>query len=101
MVLLAGDLFHENKPTRQTMHKTMSILRRHCMGPDPVAVQIVSDQAQNFRSAVHGLVNYEDPYSSVDMPIFAIHGNRELTLLVDTRHSSTPLILSFSPFFMK
>jgi double-strand break repair protein MRE11 len=64
MVLIAGDLFHDNKPSRRTMHKTMEIIRRYCMGPDAVQIQIVSDQATNFRS-VHGAVNYEDEYYSV------------------------------------
>ena len=64
MVLLAGDLFHDNKPSRRTMHKTMEIIRRYCMGPDPVQFQIVSNQTENFRS-VHGTVNYEDQYYSV------------------------------------
>lgn len=77
MVLLAGDLFHENKPSRLTLHKTMGILRRHTMGPNPVQFQIVSDQAQNFRSTISNTVNYEDPYSCVDLPIFAIHGNHD------------------------
>lgn len=31
MVVLAGDLFHENRPTRRTLHKTMEIMRRYCM----------------------------------------------------------------------
>lgn len=74
MVLLTGDLFHENKPSRNTMHKTMDIFRRYCMGPNPVPIQILSDQAQNFR---RGLVNYEDENYSVDLPVFAIHGNHD------------------------
>lgn len=64
MVLIAGDLFHENKPSRRTMHKAMEIIRRYCMGPNPVQIQIISDQATNFRS-VHGTVNYEDQFYSV------------------------------------
>ena len=64
MVLLAGDLFHDNKPSRRTLHKTMEILRRYCMGPDPVQFQIVSDQRSNFRG-LGGTVNYEDEFYSV------------------------------------
>jgi double-strand break repair protein MRE11 len=47
------------------------------MGPNPVQFQILSDQAQNFRSAISKTVNYEDPYSCVDLPIFSIHGNHD------------------------
>jgi hypothetical protein len=64
MVLIAGDLFHDNKPSRRTLHKTMEIIRRYCMGPEAVQIQVVSDQATNFRS-VHGTVNYEDEFYSV------------------------------------
>ena len=48
-VLLGGDLFHENKPTRRTLYRTMDILRRHCMSDDPVGFQIISEQSQNFK----------------------------------------------------
>lgn len=74
-ILLGGDLFHHNKPTRQTLHKTMEIMRRYTMGPDPVKIQILSDQNRDFRGA--GRVNYEDENYSVDMPIFSIHGNHD------------------------
>ncbi len=63
MVLIAGDLFHENKPSRRTLHKTMDIIRRYTMGPNPVKIQILSDQAKNFRS--NQRVNYEDEFYSV------------------------------------
>eukprot|EP00559_Dactyliosolen_fragilissimus_P002816 CAMPEP_0184858342 /NCGR_PEP_ID=MMETSP0580-20130426/3463_1 /TAXON_ID=1118495 /ORGANISM="Dactyliosolen fragilissimus" /LENGTH=826 /DNA_ID=CAMNT_0027354451 /DNA_START=320 /DNA_END=2800 /DNA_ORIENTATION=- len=76
MVLLAGDLFHDNKPSRRTLYKTIEIMRRYCMGPNPVQFQIVSDQSKNFRS-LNGTVNYEDQYYSVDLPIFSIHGNHD------------------------
>ncbi|CAN0440050.1 unnamed protein product, partial [Laminaria digitata] len=48
-VLLGGDLFHENKPSRRTLYRTMDILRRHCMSDDPVGFQIISEQSQNFK----------------------------------------------------
>lgn len=55
----------------------MNILRRYTMGPKPVSFQIVSDQKANFRSSVNECVNYEDPYASIDLPIFSIHGNHD------------------------
>jgi double-strand break repair protein MRE11 len=60
MVLLAGDLFHDNKPSRRTLHKTMEILKRYTMGPDPVQIQILSKN--NF---AHGEANYLQEYYSV------------------------------------
>ena len=77
MVLLAGDLFHDNKPSRRTLFRTMDIIRRYCLGPDPVQFHVISDQKSNFRSTIHGLVNFEDPFNSVDLPIFSIHGNHD------------------------
>jgi double-strand break repair protein MRE11 len=74
MVLIAGDLFHENRPTRHTMHKTMEIMRRYCMGPNPVKIRMLSEPAKNFRS---GTVNYLDPNYSVHLPVFSIHGNHD------------------------
>ena len=43
MLLLAGDLFHENKPSRYTLWRTMELLRRYVMGPNPINIQVVSD----------------------------------------------------------
>lgn len=68
MVLLAGDLFHENRPSRRTLYKTMEILRRYTMGPEAVQVQVLGDPNN---------VNYLNPFVSVDLPIFSIHGNHD------------------------
>ena len=42
-VLLAGDIFHENRPSRYTLWRTMEILRTYVMGPAQIRVQCVSD----------------------------------------------------------
>lgn len=47
-VLLGGDLFHENKPTRRCIVKVMDLFRRYSLGPKPVQFRIVSDQTRNF-----------------------------------------------------
>lgn len=47
-VLLGGDLFHENKPSRTTLVKAIEILRRYCLNDQPVQFQVVSDQTVNF-----------------------------------------------------
>ncbi len=75
MVLLAGDLFHENRPSRATLFRTMQIVRKYCMGDNPVRIQILSDPTKNFAS--NHVVNYQDPNYSVDLPIFSIHGNHD------------------------
>ncbi|KAI8557735.1 hypothetical protein RHMOL_Rhmol04G0032800 [Rhododendron molle] len=75
-LLLGGDLFHENKPSRSTLVKAIEILRRHCLNDQPVQFQVVSDQTVNFANSF-GHVNYEDPHFNVGMPVFSIHGNHD------------------------
>lgn len=43
MLLLAGDLFHENRPSRTALYQTMAALREHTLGPRPISLEIVSD----------------------------------------------------------
>jgi double-strand break repair protein MRE11 len=74
MVLIAGDLFHDNRPTRHTLYKTMDILRRYCLGQNPVKVRILSDPAHTFRS---GTLNYLEENISIDLPVLSIHGNHD------------------------
>eukprot|EP00850_Spirogloea_muscicola_P017853 SM000157S02083 [mRNA] locus=s157:176844:183156:- [translate_table: standard] len=75
-MLLGGDLFHENKPSRTTLVRTIELLRRYCLNNHPVKFQVVSDQTVNF-SQGFGHVNYEDPHYNVGMPVFTIHGNHD------------------------
>lgn len=37
-ILLAGDLFHENRPSRTCLHQTISLLREYTMGDKPISV---------------------------------------------------------------
>ena len=76
MVLLAGDLFHENQPSRISMYKVMSSLRRHCLGPRPCELEMLSDASQAFDPEFDH-VNYEDPDINVSIPVFSIHGNHD------------------------
>jgi double-strand break repair protein MRE11 len=53
-VFLGGDLFDVNKPSRETMVRTMEILREYCLNDDPVQLEVLSDQAVNFPRCVPG-----------------------------------------------
>lgn len=75
-LLLGGDLFHENKPSRSTLVKAIEILRRYCLNDQPVQFEVVSDQTVNFQN-MFGHVNYEDPHFNVGLPVFSIHGNHD------------------------
>ena len=43
MLLLAGDLFHENRPSRTSLFQTLSALREFTMGSRPVSLELISD----------------------------------------------------------
>jgi double-strand break repair protein MRE11 len=49
MVLLAGDLFHDNKPSRKSMYQVMRSLRMNCYGEKPCELEMLSDASENFQ----------------------------------------------------
>jgi double-strand break repair protein MRE11 len=76
MVLLAGDLFHDNKPSRKSMYQVMRSLRQNCLGEKPCELQLMCDANDIFDGAFTH-VNYEDPDINVAIPVFSIHGNHD------------------------
>jgi double-strand break repair protein MRE11 len=76
MVLLAGDLFHENKPSRKSMYNVMRSLRLNCLGDKPCELEMLSDESEHF-DATFDHVNYEDANLNVAIPVFSIHGNHD------------------------
>ncbi|KAK3638884.1 meiotic recombination [Elasticomyces elasticus] len=76
MVLLAGDLFHENKPSRKSMYQVMRSLRMNVYGEKPCELEMLSDASETFAGAFNH-VNYEDPDINVAIPVFSIHGNHD------------------------
>lgn len=75
-ILLSGDLFHENKPSRKCIHTTMELLRHYCLGSRVSDLELLSDPSVNFPGRF-GTANYEDPNFNVAMPVFMIHGNHD------------------------
>ncbi|KAF8960916.1 Metallo-dependent phosphatase-like protein [Flammula alnicola] len=77
-ILLAGDLFHENKPSRDCLYKTSALLREFTLGDKPVEIELLSDpldgKADGFSFPA---INYEDPNLNVGIPVFSIHGNHD------------------------
>ena len=74
MVVLGGDLFHDNKPSRRTFNLAQKVFKKHVFGDAAVNIKVVSDQQVNFGGRC---VNYEDPNLSVQLPVFIIHGNHD------------------------
>lgn len=50
LILLGGDLFHDNKPSRRCLHNCITLLRKYCMGDSPIQFNILSDQTVNFNT---------------------------------------------------
>ncbi|XP_045153663.1 double-strand break repair protein MRE11 [Echinops telfairi] len=76
-ILFGGDLFHENKPSRKTLHTCLELLRKYCMGDRPVQFEILSDQSVNFGFSKFPWVNYQDGNLNISIPVFSIHGNHD------------------------
>lgn len=73
-VLLGGDLFHDNKPSRKTMHSVMELFRKYCLGNRPVEFQLLSDPAKNFVSKE---ANWRNQNLNISLPVLCIHGNHD------------------------
>jgi len=55
MVLLAGDLFHDNKPSRKSLYEVMKSLRKNCLGDKPCELEMLSDASENFSGYVRSM----------------------------------------------
>lgn len=62
-----GDLFHEHKPSKETLIKTGQLLTQHVFG----------EKEHSFKVAAPQRLNIKDGNLSIKLPIFAIHGNHD------------------------
>ncbi|KAG8845291.1 meiotic recombination [Tulasnella sp. 330] len=77
-VLLGGDLFHENRPSRDCLYRTSALLREYSLADKPVQVELLSDPDEGKADGcTFPAINYEDPNLNVGIPVFSIHGNHD------------------------
>ncbi|CCD14810.1 unnamed protein product, partial [Trypanosoma congolense IL3000] len=76
-ILLAGDFFHDNKPSLGCLARTSSLLRTYVLGNKPINFTFLSDGKKNFPTHPLSLPNFKDPNINVALPIFMIHGNHD------------------------
>ncbi|KAH6903153.1 DNA repair and meiosis protein Mre11 [Coprinopsis sp. MPI-PUGE-AT-0042] len=77
-ILLAGDLFHENKPSRDCLYQTLALLREYTLGDKPIQVELLSDPEEGKAAGFSfPAINYEDPNLNISIPVFSIHGNHD------------------------
>ncbi|KAI6025995.1 Mre11 DNA-binding presumed domain-containing protein [Pisolithus marmoratus] len=77
-ILLAGDLFHENRPSRDCLYQVIGLLRQYTMGDKPIQVELLSDPNEGKAASYDfPAINYEDPNLNVAIPVFSIHGNHD------------------------
>jgi double-strand break repair protein MRE11 len=65
LVLQGGDLFHDNRPSRNCLNRTIALLRHHCLGT----------KKHGLRSNTR--LNTQDSDLNVSIPVIAIHGNHD------------------------
>ncbi|KAI9070370.1 DNA repair exonuclease [Trametes sanguinea] len=77
-VLLGGDLFHENRPSRDCLYQVMALLREYTLGDRPIQIELLSDPNDGKPPGYSfPAINYEDPNLNIAIPVFSIHGNHD------------------------
>ncbi|ODV88944.1 hypothetical protein CANCADRAFT_28330, partial [Tortispora caseinolytica NRRL Y-17796] len=75
-ILLGGDLFHSNEPSRVSMYRVLTALRETCLGDKPCELEFLGDPATALTGEIKKL-NYEDENVNVAIPVFTIAGNHD------------------------
>ncbi|KRZ53380.1 Double-strand break repair protein MRE11A [Trichinella nativa] len=76
-ILLGGDLFHDNKPSRSTVYRCMELIRKYCFCDHQVKFQLLSNGEVDFYHSAFKHANFQDSHLKVGIPIFTIYGNHD------------------------
>lgn len=65
LMIIAGDLFHNNRPSRFTMYRTIQLLKKHVLGDKEI--KVLSNKQ----------LNYGKPNINISLPVIVINGNHD------------------------
>ncbi|ORD98125.1 MRE11 [Hepatospora eriocheir] len=75
-ILQGGDLFHYNKPSRNTYNKTVNLLTENCLGENSLVI-FKNTQEPNRSFQTNVFLNKDQQDVNIRMPIISIHGNHD------------------------
>ncbi|AFN83064.1 DNA repair protein Mre11 [Encephalitozoon romaleae SJ-2008] len=65
LILQGGDLFHDNRPSRNCLNRAIGLLRSYCVG------------SERSRLRSNRTLNSHDQNITISIPVVAIHGNHD------------------------
>eukprot|EP01053_Blabericola_migrator_P005061 Blabericola_migrator_1__5060@NODE_2620_length_2528_cov_21_982527_g1642_i0_p1_GENE_NODE_2620_length_2528_cov_21_982527_g1642_i0NODE_2620_length_2528_cov_21_982527_g1642_i0_p1_ORF_typecomplete_len648_score123_66Mre11_DNA_bind/PF04152_14/4e23Mre11_DNA_bind/PF04152_14/3_3e03Metallophos/PF00149_28/3_6e12Metallophos_2/PF12850_7/0_00011Metallophos_2/PF12850_7/8_2e03_NODE_2620_length_2528_cov_21_982527_g1642_i01672110 len=74
-ILHSGDLFDMQRPSQQTLRRTMAMMREHLIGKDPVRFEVSNEEES--QQSLRRPLNFHSEDINIKLPMFIIHGNHD------------------------
>jgi double-strand break repair protein MRE11 len=74
-ILCSGDFFHHNNPSRNTMNKTIHLLRKYCVFKKEHEYRTTKSDV--YEHNISQISNVDDKALNIGLPIYTIHGNHD------------------------